>query len=161
MNQFHPKRFVVRERFRYWSDIKRKPGETVQELASSSYGRVSIIQIRHNKRMGTKGLSFYHPKLLCCLDQMLAVMELSQHLVSSSKTVRPIIPQSVRCMGHVKIIWSAVCSLAPHSYFAEEARPHLCMNEPKRTKPVRRRLSLTKAVLIKLIPIGLALTLGM
>ena len=23
MNQFHPKRFVVRERFRYWSDMKR------------------------------------------------------------------------------------------------------------------------------------------
>ena len=34
MNQFHPKRFVVRERFRYWSDMKRKPGETVQELAA-------------------------------------------------------------------------------------------------------------------------------
>ena len=34
MNQFHRKRFVVRERFRYWSDMKRKPGETVQELAA-------------------------------------------------------------------------------------------------------------------------------
>ena len=34
MNQFHPKRFVVRERFRYWSDMKRKPGETIQELAA-------------------------------------------------------------------------------------------------------------------------------
>ena len=34
MNQFHPKRFVVRERFRYWSDMKRKPSETVQELAA-------------------------------------------------------------------------------------------------------------------------------
>ena len=34
MNQFHPKRFVERERFRYWSDMKRKPGETVQELAA-------------------------------------------------------------------------------------------------------------------------------
>ena len=34
MNQFHPKRLVVREPFRYWSDMKRKPGETVQELAA-------------------------------------------------------------------------------------------------------------------------------
>ena len=34
MNQFHPKRFVVRERFRYWSDTKRKFGETVQELGA-------------------------------------------------------------------------------------------------------------------------------
>ena len=32
--QFDPKRFVVRERFKFWSDIKRKPGETIPELAS-------------------------------------------------------------------------------------------------------------------------------
>ena len=63
--------------------------------------------------------------------------------------------------GHVKIMWFAVCSLAPHSHFAEEARPHLCMDEPKRPTLVRRRLSLTQAVLIKLIPIGLVLTLEM
>ena len=33
MNHSHPKRFVVRERFRYLSDMKRKSGETVQEWA--------------------------------------------------------------------------------------------------------------------------------
>ena len=107
-----------------------------------------MIQVRHKKRMGTEGLSFYHPNLLCCLDQMLAVMELSQHLVSSSKTVRPNIPRDALCMGHVKMMCSAVCSLAPHSHFAEEARPHLCMDEPKRLTPVRKRLSLTQAVLV-------------
>ena len=32
--QFDPKRFVVRERFKFWSDMKRKPGETILELAS-------------------------------------------------------------------------------------------------------------------------------
>ena len=32
--QFSPKRFIVRERFKFWSDIKRRPGESVQELAS-------------------------------------------------------------------------------------------------------------------------------
>ncbi|XP_062521210.1 uncharacterized protein K02A2.6-like [Corticium candelabrum] len=31
---FDPKRFVVRERFRFWSEIKRKPGETPHELAA-------------------------------------------------------------------------------------------------------------------------------
>ena len=123
--------------------------------------RVSMIQVTHKKRMGTQGLSFYHPSLLCCPDQMLAVIELSQHLVSSSKTVRPIILRGARCMVHVKILWPAVCSLAPHSHFADEARPHLCMDKPKRLMPVRRRLSLTQAVLVKLIPIDLVLTLGM
>ena len=32
--QFDPKRFVVRERFRFWSDMSRKSGETVPELAA-------------------------------------------------------------------------------------------------------------------------------
>ena len=39
-------------------------------------------------RTGAEGLSFCYPRLLYCLNQMLAVMLLSQHRVSSSKTVR-------------------------------------------------------------------------
>ena len=117
--------------------------------SSSSYGRVSMIQVRHNKRMGTEVLFFYHPNLLCSLDQMQAEIELSQHFVSSSTTVRSIIPRGARCMEHVKILWTAVCSLAPHSHLAERARPHLCMDKPKRPTPARRRLSLTQAVLVQ------------
>ena len=108
-----------------------------------------------------EGLSFYYHNLLCSLDQMLAVIKLNQHLVSSSKTVRPIISRGARCVGHVKIMWSAVCSLAPHSHFAEGARPRLCMDEPKRPTPVRGRMSLTQTGLVKLIPMGLVLTPGM
>ena len=120
-----------------------------------------MIQVRHKKRMGTEGLSSYHSSLLCCQDQMLAVTELSQPLVSSFKTVRPIISRDTRWMGHVEIMRSAVCSLAPHSHFAEKARPHLCSVKPKRPTPVRRQLSLTQAVVVKLIPIDLVQTLGM
>ena len=32
--QFDPKHFIVRERFKFWSDTQRKPGETLQELAT-------------------------------------------------------------------------------------------------------------------------------
>ena len=32
--QFDPKLFVVRERFKFWSDMQRKPGETLEELAA-------------------------------------------------------------------------------------------------------------------------------
>ena len=32
--QFDPKRYIVRERFKFWSDMQRKPGETLQELAA-------------------------------------------------------------------------------------------------------------------------------
>jgi hypothetical protein len=33
-DHFDPKRFIVRERFKFWSDMNRKPGETLQELAA-------------------------------------------------------------------------------------------------------------------------------
>nr|KAG5708655.1 hypothetical protein BaRGS_034872 [Batillaria attramentaria] len=32
--QFDPKLFIVRERFKFWSNMERKPGETLQELAA-------------------------------------------------------------------------------------------------------------------------------
>ena len=32
--QFEQRRFVVRETYKYWVDLKRMPGETIQELAS-------------------------------------------------------------------------------------------------------------------------------
>ena len=57
------------------------------------------LQVRH-KQDWPEGLSFYYSRLLYCLDQMLAVMLLSQHQVLSSKTVRPRAPGSARCIGH-------------------------------------------------------------
>ena len=108
-------------------------------------------------RTGAEGLSFYYARLLHYLDQMLAVMSLSQHRVSSSKTVRPRAPCGARCIGHAVSTWSAVCSEAPHSQFGEGARPHLCMDEWNRPIPVRRRLSLTQAARDKPIPTDLAL----
>ena len=32
--QFDPKLFVIRERYKFWSDLKRKPGETITQLAA-------------------------------------------------------------------------------------------------------------------------------
>ena len=51
-------------------------------LSSSSFGDTNRTEV--------EGLFFYYPRLLYCLDQMLAVMLFSQHRVSSSKIVRPI-----------------------------------------------------------------------
>ena len=33
-DQYNPTRYIVRERYKFWSLMNRKPGETVQELAS-------------------------------------------------------------------------------------------------------------------------------
>ena len=106
--------------------------------------RLKGIHFRSDtNRTGDKGLSFYYPRLLHCLNQMLAVMSLSQHPVSSSKTVRPRATCGARCIGHAVSTWFAVCSEAPHSQFGKKARPHLCMQEWNRPTLVRRRLSLT------------------
>ena len=32
--QFDPKLFVIRERYKFWSDLERKPGETITQLAA-------------------------------------------------------------------------------------------------------------------------------
>ena len=80
-------------------------------------------------RTGAEGLSFYYSRLLHCLNQMLAVVLLSHHRVSPSKTVRSRAPCGARCIGHAVRTWSAVCSEAPHSQFGEGARPHLCIDE--------------------------------
>ena len=87
---------------------------------------------------------------------MLAVVLLSQHRVSPSKTVRPRAPCGARCIGHAVSTWSAVCSEAPHSQFGEGARSHLCMDKWNRPTPVRRRLSLTQAARGKPISTALA-----
>ena len=97
-------------------------------------------------RIAAEGLSFYYPRLLYCLDQMLGVLLLSQHRVSSSKTVRPRASCGARCMRHAIRTWSAVFSEEPHSQFGEGARPHLCMDKRNRPTPVHRWLSLTQAV---------------
>ena len=111
-------------------------------------------------RTGAEGLSFYYPRLLYCLNQMLAVVLLSQHQVSSSNTIRPRALCGVRCIGHTVRTWSVVCSEAPHLQFGEGARSHLCMDEWNCPTPVRRRLSLTQAARGKPIPTSLALVPG-
>ena len=88
-------------------------------------------------------------------------MLLSQHRVSSSKTVRPRALCDARCMRRAIRVWSAVCLEASHLRFGEGARPHLYMDKWNRPTPVHRRLSLTQAVRGKPISRGLALVLGM
>ena len=112
-------------------------------------------------RSRAEGLFFYHPVPSSCLGQMLTEREFRHHLVSSSKTTRPDFSRGARCVGQWEIMWSAVCSVAPHSQCGEGARPHLYMDEQKRPTPERKRLSFTQAALGKPIPKGLVPALGM
>ena len=122
---------------------------------SSSSFEEHPLQIRHKWNWGQR--------FILLLPQTAALPEsdagsgvLSQHQVSSSKTVRLHAPCGARCIGHAVSTWSAVCSEAPHSQFGEGARPHLCMDEWNCPTPVCRQLSLTQAARGKPIPTGLA-----
>ena len=124
-------------------------------LNSSSSFEGYPLQVRHKQDWGREFILLL-PGPLHCLNQMLAVVLLSQHRVLSSKTVRTFAPCDARCIGHAVRTWSAACSEAPHSQFGEEVRPHLCMDEWNRSTPVHRRLSLTQAARDKPITTGLA-----
>ena len=65
---------------------------------------------------------------------MLTALILSQRRVSSSRANRPRIPFGARCRGQVEMMWSAVCSVAPHSQFGEGATPHLYKDEWNRLR---------------------------
>ena len=126
------------------------------ELARRRHRLNGVHSGSDTNRTGAEGLCFYYPRLLYCLNQMLAVVLLSQHRVSSFKTVRPRAPCGARCTGHAVRTWSAVCSEVPRLQFGEGARPHLCMDEWNHPTPIRRRLSLSQATRGKPIPTGLA-----
>ena len=129
-----------------------------KEKPVQSCSRLKGIHSRSDtNRTGAEGLHFYYPRLLYCLDHMLAVTLLSQHRISSSKAVSP---RGARCIGHAVRTWSAVFSEAPHSQFSGGARPHLCMDKWNRPRPVCRLLSLTQTARGKPISTGLASILG-
>ena len=63
--QFDPKRFVVRERFKFWSDMKRKPGETIPELASRIRQDAAICDFQSIKDPLDEAL---RTKFICSVD---------------------------------------------------------------------------------------------
>ena len=85
---------------------------------------------------------------------MLTARVLSQYLVLSSKTIRPNVPRSARCVGHCEMTWPAVCLVAPLLLFENEARSRSCIYEQ-----ICRRLNLTQEARSKPIPKGVKQTL--
>ena len=100
-----PKAFFVMKSH-FLKKVKLDMSRTFQQRSSNVCRRLKGIHSRPDtNRTGAEGLSFYYPRLLHCLDQMLAVMSSSQHRVSSSKTVRPRAPCGGRCIGHTVSTW--------------------------------------------------------
>ena len=83
-------KFCDQEKVNFLNAINVTPNHRLKGIHSRS----------DTNRTGAEGLSFYYPRLLHCPNQMLAVVLLSQHRVSSSKTVRPRAPCGARYIGH-------------------------------------------------------------
>ena len=95
------------------------------KILLSSLCGVGVPLPRQIEQVQGRESIFCHPRPPNCLGQMLNARVLSQHLVSSSNTIRPDIPWSARCVGHCKMIWLEVCSVAAYSQFKHGVRP-LC-----------------------------------
>ncbi|XP_052833806.1 uncharacterized protein K02A2.6-like [Octopus bimaculoides] len=54
--QFDRKLFIVRERFKFWSDMQQKPGKTLQELAAlwKQLGRPKLQDVKHRYESASK-----------------------------------------------------------------------------------------------------------
>ena len=117
---------IIKMKLRHCITLKKVLKKTILlYIIFARRRRLKGIHFRSDtNRTGAEDLSFYYPRLLHCLDQMLAVVLLSQHQVF--KTVRPRAPYGARCIGHAVRTWTAVCSEAPHSQFGEGTRPHFC-----------------------------------
>ena len=58
------------------------------------------------------------------------------------------------CGDWIGTTWSTVRSSPPHSQAAEEALPHLCIQERKGPTPAQKRLSRTQALLGSVAPLA-------
>ena len=126
----------------------------IETLMTTMFGKASTPD-QSQTELGPRVYFFYYLRLLCCLDQMLLVMVLSQHWVLSSRAIRPLAPCGAQCMGHAITMWSVICSGA--AQFDEGVRLHLCVDKWNHPTPVCRQLSLTQAVWGKPNPTGLVI----
>ena len=81
--QFDPKRFVVRERFKFWSDMKRKPGETIPELASRIRQDAATCDFQSIKDPLDEAL---RTKFICSVDNEAVLKTLFKLKDAKSKT---------------------------------------------------------------------------
>ena len=115
-------------------------------------------QVRHIHDWA-EGLSFYYSGLLHCLNQILTVVLLSQHRVSSSKTVRFRAPCGAQLIGHA-VEHGLRFVQGHHTLNFMKKRDPICAWTKELPNTVRNRLSLTQAARGKPIPTGLAPVLG-
>ena len=64
-NQFDPRRFTVRERLKFWSDLQRKPEETIQELAAKIHQDVATCDFASIKDPQDEAL---RTRLICYIN---------------------------------------------------------------------------------------------
>ena len=62
--QYDSKRFVVRERFRFWSNMQCKPGETAQELAARMHQEEATCDFTSIRDPQDEAL---HTKFICSI----------------------------------------------------------------------------------------------
>ncbi|KAK8399327.1 hypothetical protein O3P69_003446 [Scylla paramamosain] len=86
--QFDPKRFIVRERFKFMSDMQRRPGETVLELAARIHQDATTCDFASIKDPQDESMRI---RLVCSLGNeavLKAVFKISDDELTFSKAVQ-------------------------------------------------------------------------
>jgi len=85
--QYNPRRFIIRERHRFWSDMKRKPGETIQELAARIRHDASTCDFSSIKDVQDEAL---RTKLICSVGNeavLKAIFKMKDEEVTFNKAI--------------------------------------------------------------------------
>ena len=101
---FDPKRILIRERYRYWLAMKRKPGETIQELAARTRRDASTCEFKNIRDPLDEALRL---RFICSVDNeavlkalfqlndeeltFLRAVEIAQSIEESAKVAKDIV----------------------------------------------------------------------
>ena len=143
--QFDPKRFVVRERFKFWSDMKRKPGETIPELASRIRQDAATCDFQSIKDPLDEAL---RTKFICSVDNeavLKTLFKLKDDELKFSNAIR--VAQEVEeAAPHIK----AICSFCKKTGHLQS----VCMSRLRdNSKLVKQQMKLVHKVQCSVSPI--------
>ena len=164
--QFDPKRFVVRERFKFWSDMKRKPGETISELASRIRQDAATCDFQSIKDPLDEAL---RTKFICSVDNeavLKTLFKLKDDELKFSNAIRVGITQSQTSKTQQK---KTACFRCGNSGHFSKACPHIkaicsfckktghlqsvCMSRLRDNKLVKQQMKLVHKIQCSVSPI--------
>ena len=108
-DQFHPTRFIVRERFKFWSNMQRRQGETVHQLASRIRQDAITCDFENIKKPLDEAM---RTRFICSINNE-AVLKALFKVKDSDLTFARAIEIAVEVEEAAKVAKETVCGVLP------------------------------------------------